>query len=66
LREAIIKGIKMEFLDFLVSLNPYGIINWVAVAYALYVARQTKSVLLLIVAAVNVFFGIIAIMGSVA
>jgi hypothetical protein len=54
----------MEFLDFLVSLNPYGIINWVAVAYALYVARETKSVLLLIVAAVNVFFGIIAIMSQ--
>jgi hypothetical protein len=56
----------MEFLDFLVSLNPYGIINWVAVAYALYVARETKSVLLLIVAAVNLFFGVLAVVSSVA
>ena len=54
----------MEFLTFLSALNPYGILNWVAAAYALYVARQTKSALLLIVAAFNVFFGIIAIMGQ--
>jgi ABC-type transporter Mla maintaining outer membrane lipid asymmetry permease subunit MlaE len=54
----------MEFLQFLASLNPYGIINWVAAAYALYVARKTKSVLLLIVVAANVVCGITAIMSS--
>jgi hypothetical protein len=54
----------MDILAFLGSLNPYGIINWIAAAYALYVARQTKSVLLLIVVAANVVCGVISIMSS--
>jgi hypothetical protein len=53
----------MEFLDFLASLNPYGILNWAAAAYALYGVKQTKSIVLLLIAALNVFFGVIVVMG---
>jgi hypothetical protein len=56
----------MDVLTFLGSLNPYGILNWAAAAYALYVARETKSISLLIIAAVNAFFGVLAVASSIA
>lgn len=55
----------MEFLDFLVSLNPYGIINWLAMGYALYVSKQTNSVLLLLLAVLNALFGAAVLTSSV-
>lgn len=56
----------MDVLTFLSLTNPYGIINWLAAAYILYVYKKTASasasVILLLLAAVNVLFGIIAVM----
>jgi len=56
----------MDVLTFLSLTNPYGIMNWLAAAYILYVYKKTASataaVLLLLLAAVNVFFGITAVM----
>ena len=54
----------MDALAFLSLTNPYGIMNWLAAAYILYVYKKTASasaVLLLLLAAVNVFFGITAV-----
>ena len=56
----------MEYvLTFLGALNPYGIMNWLAMGYALHVSRKTNSVLLLLLAVLNALFGAAVLMRTV-
>ena len=54
-----------DVLTFLASLNPYGIMNWLAMGYALHVSRKTNSVLLLLLAMLNALFGAVILVSAV-
>ena len=48
----------MDFIIFLGSLNPYGLINWLAAAASLFYALDDrKSLVWVFIMAINITFG---------
>lgn len=48
----------MDFIIFLGSLNPYGLINWLAAAPSLFYALDDrKSLVWVLIMAINITFG---------